>query len=31
VARADLLRVTGMLDVGPPLVAQGLVMRQATP
>jgi outer membrane protein TolC len=31
VARADLLRVTGTLDTGQPLVAQGLVLRQATP
>jgi len=31
VARADLLRATGMLDPGQPLVAQGLVLREATP
>ena len=31
VARADLLRATGMLDPGQPLVAQGLTLRGATP
>ena len=31
VAKADLLRATGMLDPGQPLIAQGLTMREATP
>ena len=31
VARADLLRATGMLDPAQPLMAQGLTLREATP